>query len=80
MRKEIVSNDIVQIQYNSMSGTLQNGRTGKAMHVFDHSVFLIAVVSRLSVKNCILNFFNYETSLHDDEERKIELTEKNSKS
>ena len=24
VRKEIVSNDIIQIQYNSMSGTLQN--------------------------------------------------------
>merc|ERR1712157_150071 len=27
------SNDIVQIQYNSMGGTLQNGREGKALHV-----------------------------------------------
>ena len=27
------SNDVVQIQYNSMGGTLQNGREGKALHV-----------------------------------------------
>ena len=27
------SNDIVQIQYNSAGGTLQNGREGKALHV-----------------------------------------------
>merc|ERR1719210_2085709 len=27
------SNEIVQIQYNSMGGTLQNGREGKALHV-----------------------------------------------
>merc|ERR1712113_866232 len=26
-------NDVVQIQYNSMGGTLQNGREGKALHV-----------------------------------------------
>merc|ERR1711879_712528 len=27
------SNDIVQIQYNSMGGTLQHGREGKALHI-----------------------------------------------
>merc|ERR1712190_219111 len=27
------SNDIIQIQYNSMGGALQNGREGKALHV-----------------------------------------------